>query len=116
MTNYLRTCYRITGDSIDSASLAVAAGSSATSAANQKIGSVEVAHGLSTTPTFAIASPLCADTLVTLGRKVKPIGLGATYCSFITASAVIVASLAATEVTSALSSKVVMTFVWAAFG
>lgn len=104
------------GNKVDSASLAIAAGSSATSAAALVFGTVEIAHGLATTPTFAYAAPLCADTLAAVGRKTALVGVGATYVTFITASANIGASAVQTGVTSAMSSSVIMTFVWVALG
>jgi hypothetical protein len=115
-TNYLRTNYRITGDKIGAGSLKVAAGSSYTSGAAAVVGVLSVAHGLATTPVFVIAAPLCGDTLAACGRKVQPIGKGAVYISFLQASTVINASLDLTAVTSARTSSVAMTFVWAAFG
>lgn len=116
MVNYLRVNYRITGNEIDSASLAVAVGSSATSGAALAIGDIQVAHGLSTTPSFAYGAPLCADTLATIGRTVRVMGMTATNVTFITTSHVIANSAVQTLVTSALSSSVIMTFVWAALG
>lgn len=116
MVNYLRTNYRISGDKIASSSLAIAAGSSYTSGAANVIGVLSIAHGLATTPTFVIAAPLCGDTLAAVGRKVRQIGKGATYISFLQASALINASVDLTAVTSARTSSVAMTFVWAAFG
>lgn len=116
MPHYLRTNYRIQGDLIDTAYYVYAAGSSATSAAADKIGSVEIAHGMGTTPAFAYAAPICADTLAAVGRRIGVLNMGATNITFVTVSALVNASLDLTAITSAMSSSVIMTFVWAAGG
>ena len=116
MVNYLRTNYRISGNQIDSSSLAVAAGSNTTAGRANPIGDLQVAHGLATTPAFAWGAPICANTLATVGRAVRIMGRTATDLTFITTSALIANSAVQTLVTSTLSSGVTMTFVWAAFG
>lgn len=96
---------------------AIATGSSSTSAAYTAIGTVEILHGMGTTPTIAYAQPLAPTTSQAVARSVGLVAApGRTYITFITASAPCGSNILAvdTMVGSALSSAVTMTFVWLA--
>lgn len=110
--NITRTRRRLTGGLIGYNM--VACGSSATSAAAAAVGTVTITHGMDAAPTAAWGAPLAANTLDACGRYVGLKGMGVDYITFITASAPPIASVDATAISSALSSSVVMTFVWAA--
>lgn len=113
MTNYLRTCYRITGGKIDDTAIGMGVTSTPTTAT--ALGTVEITHGLGTTPTVVFASPYAANTLA-CWRYATLAGIGSTYATFIVVSAPIAnASQVATSTTaSTVTSQVTMTFVWLA--
>lgn len=113
MTNFTRTCYRVTGGKISDN--AIVMGSSSAAAAETLLGTVEVAHGMRNVPAIAFASPFASQSSRCF-RKVCLYGMGATYLTFITASAGPMASDETTLVGSAYSSGVTMTFTWMALG
>ena len=114
MTTYLRSNYRITGGKIDESAGAI--GSSVAAAAATAIGTVSIAHGMGTAPTVAFGSPIAADTFGAY-KYVALKGIDGTYLTFITASAAPGGSADTVQdtcIVSALSSAVVISFVWMA--
>lgn len=129
MTQYLRTNYRITGDKLDTvfaaghtstiaacAAVWIAGGSNATAGAANPVGEISITHGLGTTPAFVVLAPFAADTLAAINRQARVYGIGATTFSVLTVSAGIQGSAVTSYMTTAVSSSITMTFVWAAFG
>jgi hypothetical protein len=110
--NLARTNYRRTGGIIGCD--AIAAGSSSTSAAATAIGTITIAHGMVTAPTFVVGQPMASTLFVAMGRHVGVKGFDGEYMTFITASGAPGSLSVESYVTSAMSSGVAMTFVWAA--
>jgi len=114
-TNYTRFAYRMTGGYIDNN--AIAMGSSNTSTLATNLGTLEIAHGMNSTPCVAftqIIAPLTSVTGYAQEITLASGGLGTTYATFIVTSAIIVSSGAATGLTPIVTSAVTAHFLWCA--
>jgi len=113
--NYNRVAYRLTGGYIDNNAIAMGSSNTITTTA---LGNVEVAHGMNCTPYVAFAQLMCPITTVPTTLYARRVmvasgGIGATYITFLTASALWTAA-GGSYLMSILGSSVTVNFYWCA--